>query len=168
MAHAVNHWGSGSIPRGIYVWKSATGTGFSPSTWVFPCKYRSTNARSSFIHLPPTPHYLSNSQRRWTTHTILRTAQFRVVSEAQKLLNNQLGSATSTYGHQSKYSLEHSWEHYAPQNHHVNRTGRGQESLLWSSLPEINCGTSSQFFNRYACSPLTCSYLEPPYRLLVQ
>jgi len=32
MAQTVNLWGSGSIPRGIYDWQGATGTGFSPRT----------------------------------------------------------------------------------------------------------------------------------------
>ena len=34
--------------------QSATGTGFSASTSVFPCQYHSTNAPYPFIHLPPT------------------------------------------------------------------------------------------------------------------
>jgi hypothetical protein len=84
------------------------------------------------------------------TRIILRTAQFRVLSAVQqKLLNSQLGSASCTYGHQSKYSLEHTRKHYAPHNNHVNGSGRGQKSLLWSSLSAITCGRSSQFFKRY-------------------
>jgi hypothetical protein len=152
MVQAVNLWASGSIPRGIYGWQSANGTRFSSSTEVFPYQYRSTNARSSLIYLPPSLHYtyLSNRQCRRTTRIILRTAQFRLLSAAlQKLLNSQLGSASCTYGHQSKYSLEHTWKHYPPHSNYVNRSGRGQKSSLWSSLPAITCGRSSQFFSRY-------------------
>ena len=35
------------------------GSGFSPSTSVFPCQYHSTNAPYPFIHLPPTLYNVS-------------------------------------------------------------------------------------------------------------
>ena len=35
------------------------GSGFSPSTSVFPCQYHSTNAPYPFIHLPPTLYNIS-------------------------------------------------------------------------------------------------------------
>jgi len=53
---------SQAIYVGFFGGQTGTGTGFSPSTYVFPCLYHYMNFPYSFIHLSPKLNNLKNWQ----------------------------------------------------------------------------------------------------------